>query len=110
VYGDASVVEVYGATEGVFAQQLDDQPFVTPNFDTYLFEVRAGSKVKMLHEMRPGQLGSLVISSSLFPRYEIGDIVECHGGHHYRIIGRRKWTVLTAHLAQRIAQHILGLL
>jgi hypothetical protein len=110
MYGDASVVEVYGATEGVFAQQLDDQPFVTPNFDTYFFEVRAGRKVKMLHEMRPGQLGSLVISSSLFPRYEIGDVVECHGEHHYRIIGRRRWTVLTAHLARRIAQHILGLL
>jgi len=109
-YGDVPIVEVYGATEGVFAQQLDEEPFVTPNFDTYLFEVKVGRKVKMLHEMRPGQWGSLVVSSTLFPRYEIGDIVECHGAHHYRVIGRRKPTVLLTYLANRTVHYLLSLL
>ena len=38
-YGEAPVVEMYTATEGVFAQQLDDLPYVSPNYDTYFFEV-----------------------------------------------------------------------
>ena len=46
-YGNAPVVEMYSATEGVFAQQIDENPYVCPNYDIYLFEVRTsqGSKV-----------------------------------------------------------------
>ncbi|MGF3523141.1 MAG: GH3 family domain-containing protein, partial [Candidatus Bathyarchaeia archaeon] len=41
-FGNVPVIEMYTATEGVFAQQHDDLPYVTPNYDTYLFEVVTG--------------------------------------------------------------------
>ncbi|HYB03823.1 MAG TPA: GH3 auxin-responsive promoter family protein, partial [Nitrososphaerales archaeon] len=49
-YGDSlPVVEMYTATEWVFAQQLDDNPYICPNYDLYLFEVSLGKgRVKLL--------------------------------------------------------------
>ena len=37
-FGDAPIVEMYTATEGVFGQQLDNLPYITPNYDSYFFE------------------------------------------------------------------------
>ena len=39
MYGDVPLVEMYTATEGAFAQQRDELPYVAPNYDVYLFEV-----------------------------------------------------------------------
>jgi len=95
LYGEVPVVELYTATEGVFAQQLDEKPYVCPNYDTYLFEVSTGSGVKMLYELREGEWGILIISSVLFPRYDIGDLVEAMGKGYFRIFGRaRRLTVI----------------
>lgn len=101
LYGASAIVEIYSATEGVFAQQKDDLPYVMPNYETYLFEVRKRGDVKMLHEMRRGEWGSIVISSCLFPRYEIGDLVECMGSGYYRVFGRKKLLPLLEHLGYR---------
>jgi GH3 auxin-responsive promoter len=89
-YGDrAPLVEMYTATEGVFAQQIDERPYVSPNYDAFLFEVRArGGRVKLLHEMAPGEWGRIVISGPLFPRYDIGDMVEAVGRNCFRVFGR----------------------
>ena len=38
-FGKAPIVEMYTATEGVFGQQYDDLPYITPNYDSYFFEV-----------------------------------------------------------------------
>jgi len=89
-YGQTSVVEMYTATEGAFAQQLDGNPYVSPNYDGYLFEVVTGSGVKMLHDLRPNEWGRLVISTSMLPRYEIGDLVEALGKGYFRVFGRNK--------------------
>jgi len=35
----------------------------------------ASSGVKMLHEMRPGEMGGLVISTPVLARYKIGDVI-----------------------------------
>ena len=96
-YGEAPVVEMYTATEGVFAQQLDDLPYVSPNYDAYLFEVVTGSKVKMLCEMRRGEWGRLLVSSCLFPRYDIGDMIECLGGQYFRVFGRSGFRTIAEH-------------
>ncbi len=56
-FGDVPIIEMYTATEGVFGQQLDDLPYITPNYDTYLFEVVTGKGVKMLHELKRGEWG-----------------------------------------------------
>lgn len=97
-YGDVPAVEMYTATEGVFAQQLDDLPYVSPNYDTHFFEVETSSGVKMLHEMKRGEWGKLIVSTPLFPRYDIGDLVEAQGKGYYRVLGRADWKVRTEHL------------
>jgi hypothetical protein len=94
-FGQVPIVEIYSATEGVFGQQLDDLPYITPNYDTYFFEVATGKGIKMLHELKRGEWGELVVSSCLFPRYAIGDMIEAAGKNYFRIFGRRNvWTLL----------------
>jgi hypothetical protein len=100
-FGQVPIVEMYTATEGVFAQQFDDLPYVSPNFDAYLFEVATGSGVKMLHELKRGEWGRLIISSCMFPRYDIGDMVESAGGNYYRVFGRSNTLTLLEHRLYR---------
>jgi len=102
LYGKIPVVEMYTATEGVFGQQLDDLPYFSPNYDAYLFEVRTGGGYKMLHQMSRGEWGRLVISSCLFPRYEIGDMIECMGGNYFRVFGRDRPRITLEHRLYRL--------
>jgi phenylacetate-coenzyme A ligase PaaK-like adenylate-forming protein len=101
-YGNVPVVEIYSATEGVFAQQLDDLPYVTPNYDKYFFEVETAHGMKMLHELRRGEWGRLTVSSCMFPRYDIGDLVEAAGKNYFRVIGRRNARTLLEHNLYRL--------
>jgi len=96
-FGEVPVVEIYSATEGVFAQQLDDLPYVVPNYDTYFFEVQTGQTTKMLHELKRGEWGKLIVSSCMFPRYDIGDIIEAAGKNYFRVVGRRNTRTLFEH-------------
>jgi len=89
-FGEVPVIEIYSATEGVFAQQIDDLPYVTPNYDKYLFEVETKRGVKMLHELKRGEWGRLLVSSCMFPRYDIGDMIEAMGKNYFRVFGRDK--------------------
>lgn len=98
VYGDAAIVEMYGATEGMYAQQLDQKPYLVPNYDTYFFEVQTGRGVKMLHELRRGEYGSVIVSSCLVPRYRIGDVIRCMEQGYFRVIGRERRFALLRHL------------
>lgn len=100
-YGEAPVVEMYTATEGVFAQQLDDLPYVSPNYDTYFFEVVTRKKVKMLYEMKRGEWGKLLVSSCLLPRYDIGNMIECLGRQYFRVFGRARFSTITEHVLYR---------
>ncbi len=102
LYGNVPVVEIYSATEGVFAQQLDDLPYVTPNYDKYLFEVETGHGTKMLYELRRGEWGKLVVSSCMFPRYSIGDVIESAGHNYFRIVGRWNTSTLLEHQLYRL--------
>jgi hypothetical protein len=101
-FGQAPIVEMYTATEGVFAQQLDDLPYVTPNYDSYFFEVVTGKGTKMLHELERGEWGRLVISSCMFPRYDIGDMIEAAGKNYFRVFGRRTALTLLEHRLYRL--------
>jgi hypothetical protein len=96
LYDPADIVEMYIATEGTFAQQQDDRELLVPNYDLYVFEaeVRAG-RVKMLHEMHPGEYGSLIVSTPVLPRYRIGDILRAFDPPYFRCIGREgRWAKL----------------
>jgi hypothetical protein len=101
-FGDVPIIEMYTATEGVFGQQLDELPYITPNYDTYLFEVDTGKGVKMLHELKRGEWGSLIVSSCMFPRYDIGDLIEAAGKNYYRVFGRNKPLALLEHKLYRL--------
>jgi hypothetical protein len=101
-YGNVPVVEIYSATEGVFAQQLDDLPYVTPNYDKYVFEVETRHSIKMLHELERGEWGRLIVSSCMFPRYDIGDLIEAAGKNYFRVIGRRNTPTLLEHRLYRL--------
>jgi hypothetical protein len=101
-FGDVPIVEIYSATEGVFAQQLDDLPYVTPNYDSYVFEVETGKETKMLHELKRGEWGKLIISSCMFPRYDMGDLVESAGNNYFRVIGRRMPLTILEHRLYRL--------
>lgn len=101
-FGQVPIVEIYSATEGVFGQQLDDLPYITPNYDTYFFEVATGKGIKMLHELKRGEWGELVVSSCLFPRYAIGDMIEAAGKNYFRIFGRRNVWTLFEHRLHRL--------
>jgi hypothetical protein len=101
-FGKAPIVEMYTATEGVFAQQYDDLPYVTPNYDAYVFEVDTGKKLKPLHELIRGEWGRLIVSSCMLPRYDIGDMVESAGKNCFRIFGRRNAATLLEHRLYRL--------
>jgi hypothetical protein len=91
LYGSIAVREIYGATEGMFGQQRDEKRAWVPNYDLFLFEVETRSGIKMLHEMRPGETGNLVVSTPILPRYKIGDRLLALRPPYFRCIGRDTW-------------------
>jgi hypothetical protein len=91
LYGPVAVREIYGATEGMFGQQQDEKRGWVPNYDLFFFEVETRSGIKMLHEMRPGEMGNLVVSTPILPRYRIGDRLVALQPPYFRCIGRDKW-------------------
>jgi hypothetical protein len=96
MYGPVAIREIYGATEGMFGQQRDDRRAWVPNYDLFFFEVLTRSGVKMLHEMRPGETGSLVVTTPILARYRIGDTILAARPPYFRCIGRESswWTSL----------------
>jgi hypothetical protein len=91
LYGPVAIREIYGATEGMFGQQRDEKRAWVPNYDLFFFEVQTQSGTKMLHEMQPGEMGSLVVSTSILPRYRIGDLILAFKPPYFRCIGRDQW-------------------
>jgi hypothetical protein len=92
MYGRQAVIrEIYGATEGMFGQQRDAKRAWVPNYDLFFFEVETIAGIKMLHELRPGEMGSLVVSTPILPRYKIGDLLLALKAPYFRCIGRDQW-------------------
>jgi hypothetical protein len=91
LYGKVTIREIYGATEGMFGQQMDEQRAWTPNYDLFFLEVETRSGIKMLHELQPGEIGSLVVSTPVLARYKIGDLILALKPPYFRCIGRQQW-------------------
>ena len=91
LYGPAAIREIYGATEGMFGQQRDEQRAWVPNYDLFFFEVQTRRGIKLLHEMRAGEMGGLIVSTPILPRYRIGDLILAKRAPYFRCIGREKW-------------------
>jgi len=90
-YGPAAIREIYGATEGMFGQQRDGRRAWVPNYDLFFFEVQTRRGLKLLHELRPGEMGGLVVSTPVLPRYRIGDLILAVRPPYFRCIGREEW-------------------
>jgi hypothetical protein len=91
LYGDTAIREIYGATEGMFGQQLDKNRAWSPNYDLFFFEVQTASGIKQLHQMQPGEMGRLIVSTPILPRYKIGDLILAFKAPYFRCIGRENW-------------------
>ena len=68
MYGKTAIREIYGATEGMFGQQMDEKCAWVPNYDLFLFEVQTRSGMKMLHAMKACEWGSLVVFTPILAR------------------------------------------
>ena len=56
----------------------------------------------MLHELKANEWGNLIVSSVLFPRYEIGDLIESVGKGYFRVFGRAKTLTKIEHVLYNI--------
>jgi len=98
LYGkQAAIREIYGATEGMFGQQMDEKRAWVPNYDLFFFEVETRRGMKLLHEMSPGETGSLVVSTPVLARYKIGDLIRAYAPPYFRCIGRERWYTPMVH-------------
>lgn len=91
LYGPVDIREIYGATEGMFGQQRDSRRAWVPNYDQFFFEVQTRRGIKLLHEMKPYELGSLIVSTPVLARYKIGDMILAVRPPYFRCIGRNRW-------------------
>ena len=108
LYGPVAIREIYGATEGMFGQQRDDKRAWVPNYDLFFFEVQTRSGIKMLHEMKPGERGSLVVSTPILARYRIGDTILALRPPYFRCIGRDSWHTTLEYRWNELATFNLG--
>ena len=70
-YGDAVIREIYGTTEGMFGQQMDHNQAWVPNYDLFFFEVETKQGIKMLYEMKAGEIGSLIVQHRFYQGIEL---------------------------------------
>jgi hypothetical protein len=75
----------------MFGQQRDERRAWVPNYDLFFFEVETSAGIKMLHEMKAGEMGSLVVSTPILARYKIGDTIRAFAAPYFRCIGRDRW-------------------
>ncbi len=109
LYGrQVTIREIYGATEGMFGQQMDEKRAWVPNYDLFFFEIETRKGVKMLHEMQPGETGSLVVSTPVLARYKIGDLIRAYTPPYFRCIGRDRWYTPLRHTWYMLKSFDLG--
>ncbi len=104
MYGQVDVLEIYGATEGMFGQQMDERRAWVPNYDLFFFEVESARGLIMLHEMKRGERGSLVVSTPILPRYRIGDLIMAFDPPYFRCIGRDQPMTLLRYYWDRLTR------
>ncbi len=89
LYGKSlDIREGYISTEACFGVHTDDKKAWSPLYDYVFFEVETIHGVKPMHEMTPGEIGALIVSTPDFPRYRIGDLILAFEPPYFRCIGR----------------------
>jgi hypothetical protein len=59
--------------------------------------------LKMLHELERNEWGKLIVSTTMLPRYDIGDLIESVGKGYFRVFGRNR-------VATRVEHRLFNLL
>jgi hypothetical protein len=90
LFGDCTILESYETGEGAFGQQIDESPYIVPNYDLYFFEVQINGTVKPLYTMQSGETGQLIVSSSVLPRLRVGNQVRCMSPNRFVVVGATK--------------------
>jgi hypothetical protein len=89
LYGKSvDIWETYGANEASIGTQIDDKKAWVPFYDINLLEVQTINGIKPMHEMIPGEIGALIISTPVLPRYRIGDLILAFESPYFQCIGR----------------------
>jgi hypothetical protein len=110
LYGKSTDIrESYGSTEGQFGGQLDDKRAWSPLYDYVFFEVQTINGVKQLHDMHPGEIGSLIVSTSVLPRYRIGDLILAFEAPYFRCIGRENTKLHPYNFGKLTGKSVLNL-
>jgi len=110
LYGkSADIRETYVSTEGTFGAQIDDKKAWSPFYDFMFFEVQTISGRKPMHEMNPGEIGSLIVSTPSLPRYRIGDLILAFEPPYFRCIGRENATLHPYHFGKLIGKSAFNL-
>jgi hypothetical protein len=82
---------------------VDELPYWVPNYDLYVYEAKNRRGLRPMHELRRGEWGRVVVSTPMFPRYMIGDLVEAMGKNYFRVFGRDRPIVELEHRLYRAA-------
>ena len=89
LYGKSvDIRDSYGGSEGYYGAQMDDKKAWAPFYDFNFYEVQTIQGIKQLHEMIPGEIGSLIVSTDYLPRYHLDDLVLAFEPPYFRCIGR----------------------
>jgi hypothetical protein len=89
LYGKSiDIRDFYVSTEGIYGGQMDEKKAWAPFYDFTFFEVQTINGIKPLYEMTPGEIGSLIVSTNILPRYRIGDLILAFEAPYFRCIGR----------------------
>jgi hypothetical protein len=90
LFGDCTILETFESGEGSFAQQIDESPYLVPNYDLYFFESQSNGIVKPLYMMQAGESGHLIVSSSVLPRLRVGVQLRCMAPNKFVVVGSTK--------------------
>jgi hypothetical protein len=89
LYGKSfDIREIYLSSEGVYGGQVDEKKAWVPFYDFAFFEIQTINGIKLLHEMTPGEIGCLIVSTQYLPRYRLGDLILAFESPYFRCIGR----------------------
>jgi ABC-type cobalt transport system substrate-binding protein len=90
LYGKSvDIQDSYVSTEGGYlGLQIDDKKAWSPFYDQVFYEVQTINGIKPMHEMYPGEIGSLIFSTQSLPRYRIGDLILAFEAPYFQCIGR----------------------
>jgi hypothetical protein len=96
----ADIRESYVSTEAPFGAQIDAKKAWVPLYDLMFFEVQTINGIKQMHEMTPGEIGSLIVSTPSLPRYKVGDLILAFQSPYFHCIGRENTKLHPYHFGE----------